>query len=94
MKTIFFYNFKYFRFHKDCLKNNDASELRLGKSCYFTKEQEKEVVKHCLKMAKLFYGLSSKELWKLVYDYAEKIKFVTELIATKTWLKKTGFLIS
>lgn len=38
----------------------------------FTPEQESEIAEQVLILAKVFYGISSVELHRLVFEYAEK----------------------
>lgn len=40
----------------------------------FTKEQEKELVSYCISASKLYFGLTTKDLRKLTYEFAKELK--------------------
>lgn len=57
---------------KDRSKQNKNSDPRFGCVSTFTPEQENELEKHCIYLAKMFYGITPLELRKVAYDFAEK----------------------
>ncbi|XP_047002592.1 MFS-type transporter clz9-like [Schistocerca americana] len=56
---------------RDRLKTGDCSKVNLGRKPIFSKEQEDNTAEHVLLLAKTFYEISSVELRRLVYEYAE-----------------------
>lgn len=79
----------------DRLKTGDSKKLNLGHKPVFTKEQEHEIAEQVLLLAKVFYGISSVELRRLVFEYAEKNGVPNKFdksakLAGQDWLK--GFL--
>ena len=80
---------------RDRLKSGDCSKVSLGRKPTFSKEQEEDIAKHVLLLAKTFYGISSVELRRLVYEYAEANNIQhnfnkSSKMAGQDWL--TGFL--
>ena len=77
---------------RDKLKNVDPVNLvPLGRKATFTPHQEQELVKHIIKLAKLFYGVTPLSLRKIAYDFAVRngIKNVfnqEKQLAGKDWL--------
>lgn len=55
------------------LKRENVDEPTLGRKPVFTKEQEKEISNHLLNLSKSFYGITSTELRKVIYEYAAKM---------------------
>lgn len=53
------------------IRMNQRSMSKLGRKPIFTEEQEKELTKHILELAKMFYGITIGELRQLVYKYAD-----------------------
>jgi hypothetical protein len=51
-------------------KTNPGS--RLGRNSVFSEEQEEMISQHVKLMAKLFYGLTPKQLRKIAFEFAEK----------------------
>lgn len=47
------------------------AEPRLGKQCVFTQHEEMQLKEHVLKLAKLYHGLTKKQLRQLAFSYAE-----------------------
>lgn len=56
----------------DRLKTRESKKLALGHKPVFTQEQENEIAEQILLLAKVFYGISSVELRRLVFEYGEK----------------------
>lgn len=79
----------------DRIRSGNTRKKNLGRNTTFTEEQEKEIAEQVLLMAKMFYGISSIELRRLVFEYAETNKIPnnfckTSRLAGKDWL--SGFL--
>lgn len=69
--------------------------VNMGRKPLFTKQQEQELADHVVKLAKLFYGVTPRELRRIAFDFAEanhlKHTFNREnKLAGKDWL--SGFL--
>lgn len=68
----------------------EKKSTSLGRAPIFTPEEEKELADHALRLAKMFFGLTSKELRTLAFKFAEEKKIkhsfnrVTEM-AGKDW---------
>lgn len=63
----------------------------LEENLFFSAEQEKEIADHILQLAKMFYGLSTMELRKIVFEYAERNQVPntfnkTDRTAGKEWV--------
>jgi hypothetical protein len=63
----------------------------LGKKCIFNEEQESEIEKQVLLLAKLFFSITPTELRRIAYEFAErngkKNTFSKECrVASKNWL--------
>jgi hypothetical protein len=62
----------------------------IGKKCIFNEEQESEIEKQVLLLAKLFFGITPTKLRRIAYDFSErngiKNNFSRELIDGKDWL--------
>lgn len=63
----------------------------LGRKATFSKDQEKEIADHVIKLARMFYGLSTMELRKIVFEYAERNQIANtfnrvERTAEKEWV--------
>ncbi|XP_018372741.1 PREDICTED: tigger transposable element-derived protein 6-like [Trachymyrmex cornetzi] len=73
------------------LKESSTSHVPLGRKPTFTVDEEKELTNHILNLAKLFYGLTSHQLRRIAFDFAEA-KHVnhtfnkTIQLAGKDWL--------
>lgn len=77
------------------LSENVPTPSRLGRKATFTKEIETDLKDYVLMLAKLFYGLTPKELRRLAFRYAEQNNIshnfnVDKGLAGKDWLY--GFL--
>lgn len=57
---------------RDRIKNGNVAGPRLGRKSTFSAQQEKEIADHIKNLARAFYGISSLELRRLVYEFAEK----------------------
>lgn len=73
------------------LKENSTSHAPLGRKPTFTADEEKELTKHVLTLSKLFYGLTPRELRRIVFEFvqANQINHTfnkTIKIAGKDWL--------
>lgn len=42
----------------------------MGRKCVFSKEEEADIVQHCIHLSRMFYGLTPTDLRKLIYEYA------------------------
>jgi len=79
----------------DRLKTGNSKKPNFGIKPTFTREQEHEIADQVFLMAKMFYGISSVELRRLVYEYAEVNKIPHTFnkaarLAGQDWL--CGFL--
>jgi hypothetical protein len=45
---------------------------RMGRRSIFSPEQESSIAEHLKLLSKMFYGLTAKELRRVVFEYAEK----------------------
>lgn len=75
------------------LKNKDMSDPRLGRNPVFTKECEEELAYHVKKLAKLFYGITPKEIKACAHTFAVKNNLehsFSKFCAGREWLR--GFL--
>jgi hypothetical protein len=57
---------------KDRVKAGKCYGPSLGKKCIFNEEQESEIGKHVLLLAKLFFGITPTELRRPAYEFAER----------------------
>ena len=57
---------------KDRVKAGKCYAPSMGKKCVFTPEQEAEIERHILLLAKLFFGISPIELRRLAFEFAER----------------------
>lgn len=77
---------------KDRLKSNNLSKPQLGRhKPIFTNGQEREIVQHCIYLAKMFYGLTPIDLRKLIFEYAESNSIAHRFNATKRMAGKDWY---
>lgn len=57
---------------RDNKKRENVTKLSLGRKPVFNQAQEKEIVDHVITLSKMFYGITSYELRRVVYVYAER----------------------
>ena len=71
---------------------NDSSKPQIGRhKPIFNKEQEGEIVEHCIYLAKMFYGLTPNDLKKIIYEYAEANAIPHRFNTTKKMAGKDWF---
>lgn len=77
---------------RDNKKRETVTKLSLGRKPTFTKDQEKDIADHVIKLSKMFYGITPDELRRVAYEYAERnnLKHAfnkTTKLAGKDWEK-------